>query len=216
MVTIYATNISKLPEPKDVPQIMEGLPQERKEKILRCRLAEKRKQSLGAGLLLEHVLRLHGKRSSDICFGANGKPELNGLFFNLSHAGDIAVCAVSDKAVGCDVEKVAAEPKHIAERFFCKSENNYLDDLDGKARENEFFRIWTLKESYMKMTGEGMRLALNRMEFVFGESVMVYRDGKLCPCAIKEYDIPGYKCSVCSEDMEFANDLQWVECANEE
>ena len=210
MVRIYAANVSGLPDPKEIPQMIEGLPEKRKEKILRYRFVEKRIQGLGAGLLLEYVLQFHGKCSKDIRFGENGKPELDNFFFNLSHAGDIVICAVSDKDVGCDVEKVSTEPKGIAEKFFCISENEHLNHLEGMERVDEFFRIWTLKESYMKMTGEGMRLELNRMEFIFDTSVKVYRDGALCPCAIKEYAIPGYKCSVCSADVEFAKDLIWV------
>ncbi len=211
MVTIYATNISKLPDPKDVPKVMNGLLQARKEKILRCLFVEKRKQSLGAGLLLEYVLNLYGKDSSEIRIGENEKPEIDGFFFNLSHAGDIVLCAVGNQNVGCDIERVSKEPKQIARRCFCKSENEYLDSFKGQARVNEFFRIWTLKESYMKMTGEGMRLRLERMEFVFGDFVQVYRDGIKCSCSIKEYEIPGYKCSVCSEEEKFVDNLHWVD-----
>ncbi len=215
MVTVYATNISKLPDPKEMPQMMAQLPLERQEKTMRYRFADKRKQSLGAGLLLEYVLKLHGKSSSDMRFGENGKPELDNFCFNLSHAGDFVICAVSRKLVGCDVEEITTEPKHMAEKFFCKSENEHLNHLVGAERINEFFRIWTLKESYMKMTGEGMCLALNRMEFIFEESVKVYRDSEFCSCRIKEYEIPGYKCSVCSEDIEFAEDLCWVDLIGE-
>lgn len=210
MVSVYATNISNLPDPKEMPQMMESLSQERREKTLRYRFEDKRKQSLGAGLLLEHVLQLYGKYSRDIRFGENGKPELDNFFFNLSHAGDYVICAVGDKPVGCDVEEITKEPKHMAEKFFCKSENEHLNQLEGAERVNEFFRIWTMKESYMKMTGEGMRLALDRVEFVLEKTVKVYRDRELCFCEIKEYEIPGYKCTVCSEDVEFANDLCWV------
>ena len=193
MVTVYATNISNLPDPKEIPQIMASLSQKRQEKTLRYRFEDKRKQSLGAGLLLEYVLQLHGKSSRDIRFGENGKPELENFFFNLSHAGDYVICAVGDKLVGCDVEKITKEPKYMAEKFFCKSENEHLNQLEAEERIREFFRIWTMKESYIKMTGEGMRLALDRMEFVLENPVKVYRDGMCCACGIHEYEIGGYK-----------------------
>ena len=215
MVIIYATNISKLQDPKEVPHLLASLPQARQEKILRCRVADKRKQSLGAGLLLEYVLNLHGKSSMEIKIGENGKPQLENFFFNLSHAGDYVICAVGEELVGCDVEKITQEPKNLAEKYFCKSEKEHLNQLEGIERTKEFFRIWTLKESYMKMTGEGMRLALNRVEFIVGDRVKVYRDGVLCSCGIKEYEIVGYKCSVCSEDIAFSQELRWVDLLSE-
>ncbi len=211
MIRVYAADVSQLPDPKQRPEILSVLPKQRQEKILRCRVLDKRKQSLGAGLLLEYVLNLYGKTSADLRVGENGKPELDDFFFNLSHAGDYAICAVGDKIVGCDVEKITKEPPNLAEKYFCKSENEHLNQFFGAKRTKEFFRIWTLKESYMKMTGEGMALALNRVEFILGEAVSVYRDGIRCVCGIKEYEIDGYKCSVCSEDVEFAEKLCCVE-----
>ena len=52
MVHIYAVDITNLPDPLEVPELMGDLPEIRKQKILKCRQPEARKQSLGAGLLL--------------------------------------------------------------------------------------------------------------------------------------------------------------------
>ena len=209
MVHVYVTSIIGLPDPMEVPEIMAELPEERKEKIQRYKLAEDRKQSLGAGLLLKKALLMHAISADKIIYGENDKPKIEGICFNLSHSHDMVVCAISEKEVGCDVEKIKKVKGKIAEHFFTKNEAAYLQALGEEERQNEFFRIWTLKESYLKMTGEGMKLALNQFEFVFGEGVKVLRNGEICNCFIKEYTLPGYKLSVCAEEAEFAQ-LQYM------
>ncbi len=189
---------------------MEGLWEERKQKILRYKLAESRKQSLGAGLLLKWALQKHGIAAEKLSYGPNGKPEAVGVFFNLSHSGQWAVCAIGDVPVGCDVEEIAPVREGIAERFFTKNEVEYLNRFDGEQRLEKFFRLWTLKESYVKMTGEGMSLALDRFEFDLTEQPTVKHDGKACGCHVKEYDLPGYKLAVCAEEDIFTDIVQHV------
>ncbi len=210
MVYVYALNVQDLPDPAEEPSVMEGLWEERKQKILRYKLAESRRQSFGAGLLLKWALQRHGIATEKLSYGPNGKPEAVGVFFNLSHSGQWAVCAIGDVPVGCDVEEIAPVREGIAERFFTKNEVEYLNRFDGDQRLEEFFRLWTLKESYMKMTGEGMSLALDRFEFDLTEQPTVKRDGKAGGCHVKEYDLPGYKLAVCSEEDRFVEVAKYV------
>ena len=206
MVYVYAANVSSLPDPEVVPEVMDGLTEERKEKILHCRQKAHRKQRLGASLLLKKALLLHGIPMETIRYGRYGKPEADGICFNLSHSRDMAVCVISDQAVGCDVEKIRGIRDGIAERFFTKSEVAYLNSLEEDERKHAFFRLWTMKESYMKMTGEGMHLGLDGVEFVFEDTeVQVYRDGRRCSCFIKEYAVPGYKVTVCANEAKFTD-----------
>lgn len=208
MVNIYAADIGKLPDPKEFPELMEHLPEERKEKIMKYKQEQSRKQSLGAGLLLQQVFIRHGVLAGEIYFGEHGKPEIAGLHFNLSHSQDMVVCAVSEKPVGCDIEKIKQAPKLIAERFFCENERKYLNTFEGIEKDSAFFRLWTMKESYMKMTGEGMHLGLDQFEMVFEDEVKVYREGEKCDCFVKEYEIPGYKLTVCAEENGFAEGIE--------
>ena len=210
MVYVYALNVQDLPDPLTEPGVMEGLWEERKGKILRYKLEQSRKQSLGAGLLLKWALQRHGAAVEQLSYGANGKPEAEGVFFNLSHSGQWTVCAIGDGPVGCDVEEIASVREGIAERFFTENEVQHLAQFHGDRRKEEFFRLWTLKESYMKMTGEGMSLVLDRFEFDMDGQPTVKRDGAICDCHIKEYELPGYKVAVCAESVDFAETLQYV------
>lgn len=103
----------------------------------------------------------------------------------------------SDCEVGCDIEKNADAPLEVADRFFYSKEAEYIKTEDDKNR--AFFTLWTLKESYMKMTGRGMSLPLDSFEvlpavngFILGKS-----PGKRCFFKTLEFD--GYIFSVSNE-----------------
>ena len=175
MVILYAAKIGNIVDPQIHPEIMDGLSDARKEKILRYKMEHSRKQGLAAGLLLKYVLESRYLSMEDISYGQNGKPQMQGLHFNLSHSKDIVICAVSDKNVGCDVEAIATVKEGIAERFFTENENNYLKSFKAEEKMSEFFRLWTIKESYMKLTGEGMSLLLQGFDVNMSNSVKIYR-----------------------------------------
>lgn len=219
MVYVYAVDITNLPDPLESSQIMEKLSESRKQKITKCKQLQARKQSLGAGLLLGHILKRHGLVENEIKYGSNGKPEIEGIFFNLSHSKNMVICAVSDKVVGCDIEQISEAPEKVADRFFSEAEQKHLSRYSGKQKNKEFYRLWTMKESYMKMTGEGMRLPLHQFELHFGKSVQLYRDASLQDCFIKEYELLlneslQYQVSVCAEEDTFADQVifkKWEE-----
>lgn len=210
MVHLYAADTGSLPDPKEAPALLHELEIERKCRIMKYLKAEDRKRSLGAGLLLNRVLPRYGASPDAVRAGADGKPEVEGIYFNLSHSGHIVICATAEKEVGCDVEKIVKAPEGVAERFFHTGESAYVNACMGEERDHRFFRIWTMKESYIKMTGEGMRLAFDRFELLPGpEKTNVRRDGELLSCRIMEYDIPGYKVSVCAKEA-FSEHVEYV------
>jgi 4'-phosphopantetheinyl transferase len=89
-----------------------------------------------------------------------GKPHIDGLFFNLSHAHELAVLAVSDSiAVGIDIEYRQRDinVRDLARRFFTADEYAYLDSQPAALQHHLFLRYWTAKEAYLKATGEGLR-----------------------------------------------------------
>ena len=97
-----------------------------------------------------------------------GKPELAepagaGLSFNLSHAGELVVCAVARQgSVGVDVEELGRSLDFLplGRRFFAPSETAVLERTPPEARRRAFFEIWTLKEAYAKARGLGLSIPL--------------------------------------------------------
>lgn len=104
-----------------------------------------------------------------------GKPYLAdypGVQFNLSHSGPWGACAVSEAPVGVDVELVRPMRQNVAGRFFTSTEQQFL--ARQPRPEQEFFRLWTRKESFLKALGKGLTLPMNRFSVL--EDVL-YWDG---------------------------------------
>ena len=106
--------------------------------------------------------------------GRNGKPLIGpgathpALHFNISHGADCCLLAARRGcAVGIDIEQVRDMPDAlaIARRFFTRSEAELLGRLDGDARRNAFFALWTHKEAAVKALGENLAENLQLLEF---------------------------------------------------
>jgi 4'-phosphopantetheinyl transferase len=99
--------------------------------------------------------------------GRYGKPFVESprfdpaLSFNLSHGGDLVVCAVTERHdVGVDVEPCAHAKaiEEVAETVFTDDELVELDESSAAERTWKLVELWTLKEALMKATGQGFSL----------------------------------------------------------
>lgn len=85
-------------------------------------------------------------------------PNLQGLHFSVSHSGEVFACAFSDAPVGIDIQEKkpregeADRCRNVAKRFFHPDEIDALDADTVRA----FYAIWTAKEAYVKLTGQGI------------------------------------------------------------
>ena len=182
-----------------------GMPQYRKEKIDRMVFPKDKRLSLGAGTLLDYALTLEGVSDREITYVQNQKPCLknSNIRFNLSHSGNMVFCAVSDKDVGCDVEQITDIDMQIAARFFFHEEYEAISACPDSTSINDlFFRYWTLKESFMKVTGLGFKLNLD--DFCIdlrSDGIDVKQSVDSRNYYFKEYTADtGYKFSVCTAD----------------
>jgi 4'-phosphopantetheinyl transferase len=93
------------------------------------------------------------------------------LEFNLSHSGNIALCAVTrGTAIGVDVEHIRDlhDMQGLANRFFSAEEAAQLECEHEERRLASFFRCWTRKEAYVKAIGEGITCPLDSFAVSFG------------------------------------------------
>lgn len=134
----------------------------------------KSNQTLVSWFLLIKLLLVNIDKK-DIVFGKSiyGKPFLlgNEVFFNISHSKQKALLAVSKNGeVGVDIEKISNPNLKIAYRYFSKQEKDFLFS-NSKYIEivKKFYIIWTLKESYLKFKGSGLRGGLNSFSFDFSD-----------------------------------------------
>ncbi len=92
--------------------------------------------------------------------------------FNLSHSGDIALCAVGQLGeVGVDIERIRplGYPGPLARDHFSPEEWRLRSDWETAAARPEFFRIWARKESILKAAGLGLSRPLGRVDSIRGE-----------------------------------------------
>ena len=106
---------------------------------------QKRLQSLcGDALAREMLGRMLGVEPQNVMFtvNENGKPLTDGAFFSVSHSGDVVACAVSDREVGLDVERIRPVPTRLGRK------------LEGQWQtESGFWQLWTRREAAIKCRG---------------------------------------------------------------
>lgn len=156
----------------------------------------KRKDSVMARALLWQVLREDfGLLDFSVDSDENGKPfiEESSICFNLSHSGSLALCAVSDGAVGCDVEVIHPCSRKIAQRFFTKAEAELLEK--SECADLVFTRLWTMKESILKCLGTGLSGGLSEYDFSLFTGERCFEAHNLF---FNLFDIPEHVVCVCS------------------
>lgn len=191
--------IVRVREPENFKKYEPLLPQispERRERIARMKFPRKKTIALVTELLIrDEISKAVGADRTKIEFSYNeyGKPALKGAdyFFSVSHSGDfIAFSGGADSEVGVDIQIADHADYRIAERFFTPEE--YAAICAAPLSEREFFRIWTLKEAYVKMLGTGMATPFNSFSVLTDDFVKM-------SCS---RDFGEFFLSVCSRDME--------------
>ncbi len=206
--TVYAADIRELEKEELFCAVYDMVSEQRQKKTDACRHMADKRRSLAAELLLEKALADLGlcPKQLRFAYGENGKPYLQNeknVHFNLSHSGDYALCAVSMREVGCDIEKITDRKQTVAKKF-SQAEKEWLEaQEDPGEKQKQFFRLWTLKESYVKTTGQGLTLPLDTFCVPFRETWGAWNVGEQ-KYYFREYDIcSGYVCAVCSLQNAF-------------
>ena len=217
MIKSFYADAAPLKDPAVMQKYYQALSEERRLKADRCGAFSHKMLSVAAGFLLEEKLNtLFGIPEDRIQYRTvqNGKPALAGdaagISFNLSHSKSYVLCTVADTRpadirdrellLGCDIEKIRSIDLRIAGRFFYKSEHEYIMSRPNEEEaQKAFFRLWTLKESYMKAVGLGFALPLNAFEISFDENncARVAQNGIIENFRFDEYEREGFRIAVC-------------------
>lgn len=136
---------------------------------------------LKAGLNDLYGFKLDYRETNDIdellAFKKRGKPYLKDypdIFFNISHSKGLIVCAFDDHAVGVDTELLAHFSDIFIKRIFSESEIKMLYEQGQTIdlKREWFYRLWTLKEAFVKRNGQGVASDLKGFYFSFDFSSM--------------------------------------------
>ena len=147
----------------DLDEALARLPEWRRRKSLAYRNERDRRLCAAVYELLRRGLgEMFGiEEPPSFCYMDGGKPVVAGhpeVHFSLSHCPVAALCAIGSSPVGADVERIRPFRKELAERVLSAAE---MERVAGSLRPDvEFTRLWTMKESLLKLTGEGIRREL--------------------------------------------------------
>lgn len=171
---VLIENIASVAE-MDLMEKPQEITQERWARIMRIRPIEDKKRSLLAGRLLHKMCQECGVTDPIYGTTGNGKPILRGTHvpaFGISHSGEyvVVVYAENVSAVGVDIQQIKSMSEGLKKRLLHEKEWEILSDgpfafqkdVEEIGRDQEIGetlllnRIWAIKESYVKMTGEGL------------------------------------------------------------
>jgi 4'-phosphopantetheinyl transferase len=180
-------------------------------------------------LLIRYSIEILTNRDwADICIDrtSNGKPfyanKENKIDFNISHSSDyVAICAIksvdANYQIGLDLMKIDdddpkqyEQSKRIMRKVFTQKEREFVESkLSIKEKVEAFYRLWTLKESYLKAIGTGIRVELSSVEFIihnnlisnnndFNYNTELYVNSKKrIDCSFYEQVLDKYLASIC-------------------
>jgi len=100
-------------------------------------------------------------------FNINGKPSLeSGEYgFSISYTNNyVYIAIVRNNVVGIDAEQIGNINLNVSEEFMSEVELRKLHDAPNKYE--YFYKIWTLKESYIKLVGKGIDDSITDIEFI--------------------------------------------------
>ena len=118
------------------------------------------------------------------------------------------IIAFSNSSLGVDIEEVKdIDITALSKRFFHTMENRFI--LNSKDMQSAFFRIWTLKESYIKWKGGSLPRDLQKFYIEIKEnSIEAYEEGiKVEKLFTKEFRIDNYFVAVCSGKDIIPNEI---------
>lgn len=140
----------------DLDEVLAAVCPQRREYALRYRQERDQRLCLAAYRLLQRALEQEfGIRElTQFVFDENGKPMLQGhpdIHFSLSHCREAVAVAVSNRPIGIDIETTAHYSPEVARRVM--NDDEMLKIKASSRPDVAFTRLWTMKESLYKLTG---------------------------------------------------------------
>jgi len=170
------------------------LSSQRRDKIKKHKTVKSKIQSAVVYLLLRQALSSEFgiDEAVEFVYNKNGKPQLKDyphIHFCLSHCKTAAACVLSDNEVGVDVQHITPVSQSLAKRVL--TEDKFLEFQTSQAPDEYFCRVWTIKESFLKLSGKGIAGILSGIDSKDITDITLFR-GKDYFCCSTGKDIETY------------------------
>lgn len=143
----------------------------------------------------------------------HGKPYLTDtpeLYVNWSHSGAYVICAVADREVGIDLQKMEREPKeNLIRKALTPEERNAYEILAPESRKKRFYEYWAVKESFLKALGTGFYTSLQMFQVDMKEEQPQIRhhiNKRNYSCRLLSFQNMEYAAAVCMEKDTLENE----------
>lgn len=158
------------------------LSEDEKSRANRFRFANDKRRFVVSRGVLRHLLGCQFSQPAhavQFCYGEYGKPFIGRLgeaaadsqaecdfHFNLSHSGELALCALGYQRVGVDIEKVKPIRRLEGMMARCLSASELAEiKAEGMGdHSRSFLERWTCKEAYLKAIGLGLTQSMQAVE----------------------------------------------------
>lgn len=118
-------------------------------------------------------------------------PEREELRFNLSHSGELALCALDGEAVGVDIQVIRTRRPTLPQRVCSDGELAWLELQPDQWP--AFTLLWALKESRAKESGRGLTTSIRDIRVPLPPKGPVRLDGLW----FQTWTGPGWAAAVC-------------------
>ncbi len=159
-IEIYLVKVSDPINENTFQYLLEYVQAEKQERILKQKIKQNADNMLIGEILAKMVIKKTfgiDISKQNFAYTEYGKPYLSNypdVHFNISHSEKYVVCAVSDKPVGVDIQKIGAYNSRVVKKVFNEMESTQIENSSDKA--SEFTKLWTQKEAVLKMLGVGI------------------------------------------------------------
>ncbi|MDC3412618.1 4'-phosphopantetheinyl transferase superfamily protein [Aquibacillus sp. 3ASR75-11] len=171
MVTIYAVNSKHKLSYTFYRKAIKKIPGSEISRLQKYHHPQDRNNSLLGLLLSQKLNEDYLKQPVEISRDDKNRPYISNPYqfggdFNISHSNFWVICSITkDGKVGVDIEKRLRTDLSISKEFMSNEELKQFNKLVPKDQQDIFYKLWTLKESFVKATGEGIKYPMKNITF---------------------------------------------------
>ena len=172
-----------------------------------CAAAPQRQGHAAVYALLEQAYgRMCAGPMPPVSNTASGKPFFlrSPVQFSLSHTKGLAACAISDELVGIDAELIRDVRPGVPERTMNPEELDWMKAQKDPSK--AFLVLWTMKEAWVKLTGQGLGGAPQKIVLQWHDGVPLIQGEQ---AFFETREINGVMVTVCSRRREAAEWFWW-------
>ncbi len=216
MISVFGIKIDRSMDQITFSKLLENVSEEKKERVGKYRKYEDKIRCMLGDLVVRYVLYSEYKlKMHDMEFVNNdfGKPMLksyDNIHFSISHSGEWVMCAFDDSPIGIDIEIYGNNDSGIVKRYFHEKEFEEFMEKDESEKTSFFYKLWTAKESYIKMVGKGLSIPLDSFS-VLGEIVTLENsaDNINDKLYLKSFNLDdNHMVTLCTNKIEFNKDVK--------